>query len=162
MRNALCVLLLVSLPLSACAPTEPPSGSLPEADTLAEPGAEAAPGALAGEYRVAAIDGSEVSGGIGIALTVTDRLIWFEPRCAGFSWTYSYADGALTTDRPEKARSAEGPYVARITRPTCRIAVHPEQRRLAEALDGVSEVRKTPSNGIELSGEEHSVLLFTQ
>jgi hypothetical protein len=47
-------------------------------------------------------------------------------------------------------------------RPTCRIAVHPEQRRLADALDGVIEARRTPSNGIELRGEEHSVLLYTQ
>jgi hypothetical protein len=149
--------MLAALGLAACMPSEPLSGSASGAAV-----SEAAPEALAGQYRVAGIDGEEVSGGIGIALTITDAMIWFEPRCAGFSWTYSYADGALATDRPEKPRSDDAPYVAQRMRPTCRIAVHPEQRRLADALDGVIEARRTPSNGIELRGEEHSVLLYTQ
>lgn len=162
MRNPICALLLATLPLAACAQSEP----LPTSASQAEPVAEGVPDTLAGEYRVAGIDGEEVSGGIGIALTITDNQIWFEPRCAGFSWTYSYADGDLTTDRPEKARSdqrtADGMIVARRIRPTCRIAVHPEQQRLANALDGVTEARRTPSNAIELVGEGHSVTLFSQ
>lgn len=147
-------LLLGALPLAAC--QEPLAGNVPAADTLP------VPAILTGEYRVAAIDGQEVGGGIGIALTVTDSMIWFAPRCAGFSWTYSYAGGALTMDRPEKPRAEGGLYDARRMRPTCRIAVHPEQQRLAAALDAVTHAHKTPTNAIELSGGGHSVTLYTQ
>ncbi|WP_252259084.1 hypothetical protein [Erythrobacter aurantius] len=151
-------LLPVPLLLVACYQAEPLAGNVPDPDSLPDP----VPAALTGEYRVAAIDGEEVGGGIGIALSVTDGMMWFDPRCAGFSWTYTYADGVLTTDRPEKPRSGEGPFVARPMRPTCRIAVHPEQQRLATALDAVTNAWKTPSNGVELNGGGHSVTLFSQ
>lgn len=156
MRHILASLAFVSLPLiSACQQADALAGAAP---VQAAP----APVSLAGEYRVAAIDGSEVGGGIGIALTVTERQIWFDPRCAGFSWSYSYADGALTTERPEKPNADDGSLVARPVRPVCRIAVHPEQQRLAEALDAVTTATTTPSNALELSGPGHSVTLFTQ
>lgn len=151
-------LLLATVPLTSCQQVEPLAGNVPNSESTPNP----APVVLTGEYRVAAIDGQEVGGGIGIALTVTDRMIWFDPRCAGFSWTYTYADGVLTTDRPEKPRTDDGPYVARLARPTCRIAVHPEQQRLAQALDAVMYASKTQSNGVELKGGGHSVTLYSQ
>ncbi|MFU7527345.1 hypothetical protein ACM64M_02320 [Qipengyuania sp. ASV99] len=149
-------LLLGSLPLAACQPADALSGALPTAASWP------IPATLTGEYRVAAIDGQEVGGGIGIALTVTDSMIWFDPRCAGFSWTYAYSGGALTMERPERSRFEGGPYVASRMRPTCRIAVHPEQQRLAAALDAAARAQKVPSNGIELSGGGHSVTLYAQ
>lgn len=151
-------LLPVPLLLAACNQAEPLAGNVPAPQAMPD----AAPATLTGEYRVAAIDGEEVGGGIGIALTVTDRMIWFDPRCAGFSWTYTYADGVLTTDRPEKPRTDDGPFVARPMRPTCRIAVHPEQQRLATALDAVTNVSKAPSNGMEMNGGGHSITLYSQ
>lgn len=117
---------------------------------------------LAGEYRVAAIDGTEIGDGIGLALTVTDKLIWFDPRCAGFNWTYTYTDGRLITDRPLKPRPPGGPLVARPNVPVCRIGVHPEQQRLATAIDAVTEAWRTPTGGIELNGGGHSVTLYSQ
>lgn len=154
--------------LSACQPAEGPVASTDSA--VAQPPAQKHMGdapdpalaSLAGEYRVAGIDGTEVGGGIGIALTVTDKLIWFDPRCAGFNWTYTFADGKLATDRPQKPRPAGGPYVAGPMVPVCKIGVHPEQQRLANALDAVTEARRTPSNGIELTGGGHSVTLYSQ
>lgn len=122
----------------------------------------ARPAMLSGEYRVAGIDGTEIGGGIGLVLTVTDKLIWFDPRCAGFNWTYTYADGMLATARPQKLRPDGAPYVAGPTVPVCKIAVHPEQQRLATALDAVTQARRTPSNGIELTGGGHSVTLYSQ
>jgi hypothetical protein len=144
------------------------AGCQPKADALAGPPlpqeeqAVSALASLAGEYRVAGIDGTEVGGGIGLALSVTDTLIWFDPRCAGFSWTYTYSGGRLTTDRPQKPRSPGAPLVAGPGAATCRIAVHPEQQRLATALDAVTSARRTPSNGIELTGGGHSVTLYSQ
>lgn len=124
--------------------------------------AMAAPQALAGEYRVAAIDGAEIGGGIGLALTVTDKLIWFDPRCAGFNWTYTYTDGRFTTDRPQKPRLPGGPLVAGPNVPVCKIGIHPEQQRLAIALDAVTMAWRTPTGGIELAGGGHSVTLYSQ
>lgn len=163
MRTFSAVIVALALPLTACQPVEPQSASEP-ISASAEADAPA-PMALEGEYRVAAIDGQEVTGGIGLALTITDRQMWFEPRCAGFSWIYTYEDGALFTDRPQKPRVVDGKLVPKrgaMSAAVCRIAVHPEQQRLAKALDGVSGARVTPSNGLELTGEAHSVTLFTQ
>jgi hypothetical protein len=115
-----------------------------------------------GHYRVAGIDGSEVAGEIGIALTVTERMLAFEPSCAGFRWTYTYAEGALATDRPQKVPAPGAPLTARRMAPVCRIAVHPEQERLARALDAVTQARRTPSNAIALTGGGHSVTLYSQ
>ena len=109
----------------------------------------AAPASLVGDYRVAGIDGSEVGGQIGIALSVTEDAISYEPRCAGFAWTYRYDRGALATERPADA-------------PICEIAVDPELERLATALDAVTRAAGTPSNGIELTGKGHSVTLYSQ
>lgn len=153
--------------LAACQPAEPPvtsAESMPPAPPTQAKGD--APDmelvSLVGEYRVADIDGSEIGGGIGLALTVTDKLIWFDPRCAGFNWTYTLVYGRLTTDRPQKPRPAGAPYVAGPGAATCRIAVHPEQQRLATALDAVTHARRTASNGIELTGGGHSVTLYSQ
>jgi len=158
------IALLAGLALSAC--QTPGKEMVPGNAEPASPGAQdpspAAPKALVGEYRVAGIDGSEVGGGIGIGLTITDRQISFEPRCAGFVWTYSYAGGVLATDRPQKPRGAGEAMAATRAAPVCRIAVHPEQARLARALDSVTAARRTPTNGIELTGSGHSVTLYSQ
>lgn len=170
-RTALPVILAglgLGLASAGCQPVEPVENGAGASMTqpgepLARPGGhDRQIGSLVGEYRVAGIDGTEVGGGIGIALSVTDKLIWFEPRCAGFNWSYSYAGGVLATDRPQKPRAAGAPLVAGPMAATCRIAVHPEQQRLATALDAVTQVRRTPSNGIELTGGGHSVTLYSQ
>ena len=153
------ILACAAMALTGCQTnTDPVDDTPPAPDQQAMP----APVSLAGEYRVAGIDGSEVGGGIGLALSVTDTLIWFDPRCAGFNWTYTYSGGRLMTDRPQKPRPPGGPLVAGPGAATCRIAVHPEQQRLATALDAVTNAVRTPSNGIELTGGGHSVTLYSQ
>ncbi|RIV80291.1 hypothetical protein [Pelagerythrobacter aerophilus] len=140
--------------LAACQQTEdsaapPPQATSSPTETVEQTPSREAPASLIGEYRVAGIDGTEVGGQIGIALSVTETNIFYDPRCAGFDWTYTYEGGALTTERPAD-------------RAVCEIAVHPEQQRLAAALDAVTQAERTPSNGIELSGGGHSVTLFSQ
>lgn len=139
--------------LAACQPVADPASVPTATPSPPETGGEIvqgeAPASLVGEYRVAGIDGTEVGGNIGIGLSITEERIYFEPRCAGFDWTYTYDAGTLAAARPAD-------------RPVCRIAVHPEQRRLATALDAVSQAARTPSNGIELSGGGHTVTLFSQ
>lgn len=147
---------------SGCQPAEGPASAEQSSAPAPAPATMPALASLAGEYRVAGIDGTEVGGGIGLALSVTDTLMWFDPRCAGFNWTYTFKDGALHTDRPQKPRPPGGPLVAGPGRHVCAIAVHPEQVRLAKALDAVTAARRTPSNGIELTGGGHSVSLYSQ
>lgn len=143
------LLLAPAALLAACQQAGDPATTSAPAETPAETAQAEAPASLVGEYRVAGIDGTEVGGGIGIGLSITETNIFYDPRCAGFDWTYTYEGGALTTERPAD-------------RPVCRIAVHPEQQRLATALDAVTQAERTPSNGIELTGGGHSVTLFSQ
>lgn len=161
MRRML-TMLAASAALAACqqadevaAPATPASDSGAVVTPTGAPDGDApapamnAPASLVGEYRVAGIDGTEVGGQIGIALSITDGNIFYDPRCAGLEWTYTYGNGALTMERPADA-------------PVCEIAVHPEKQRLAAALDAVTRAERTPSNGIELTGGGHSVTLFSQ
>lgn len=161
MRRMLTI-LAASAALAACqqtdevaAPATPPADSGAAATSTGAPDSSTpapaanAPASLVGEYRVAGIDGTEVGGQIGIGLSVTETNIFYDPRCAGFDWTYTYDSGVLTTERPAD-------------RAVCEIAVHPEQQRLAAALDAVTRAEQTPSNGIELTGGGHSVTLFSQ
>lgn len=160
-------LLLLSLAtLAACQPSDavPSSRSEPSPTAGTDPGAKApdaanGPASLVGDYRVAGVDGAEVGGGIGIALSITGESIAYEPRCAGFVWRYAYESGRVTTDRPQKP----GPRLTAGPRPPiCEIAVDPELVRLAVALDAVTRAARTPSNGIELTGKGHSVTLYSQ
>ncbi|MFC4256938.1 hypothetical protein GRI97_14560 [Altererythrobacter xixiisoli] len=114
-------------------------------------------GGLIGEYRVASINGLPLDGEIGIALSIKGALLSFEPTCAGFVWNIGFTGDRLRTSRHRAAQGPDG-----MPPPVCAIAVAPEQAALARALDAVSRAERTPSNGILLSGEGSSVLLFSQ
>lgn len=114
-----------------------------------------APDTLIGEYRVAGIDGEELNADFGIALSIDEGHVSFEPTCAGFVWSYAYRDGALEIERRQEKIAHPPP-------PVCAIAIHPLQRQLGEALEAVNRAGRTPANGIELSGNGRSVLLFSQ
>jgi len=114
-----------------------------------------APASLVGEYRVAGIDGEELNAEFGIALSIDSGRVSFEPTCAGFVWSYAYRDGALDIERRQEKLHHPPP-------PVCAIPIHPAQQRLATALDAVNRAGRTPANGIELSGNGRSVLLFSQ
>lgn len=117
------------------------------------------PASLVGEYRVGGIDGGEVPGGQSIAVSVDEKTISYGMRCAGFHWTYTLEGQEVVTRRPHNpADRAEGEPPP----PVCAVAVSPGERALAIALDNASLIDVTASNGIVLSGENHSVTLFTQ
>jgi hypothetical protein len=114
-----------------------------------------APESLVGEYRVAGIDGEELNASFGIPLSIDQGTISYEPKCAGFVWQYAYRDGALDNERRQEKLHHPPP-------PVCVIAVPPELNTLASALEASDRAGRTPANGIELSGNGRSVLLFTQ
>ncbi len=145
---------VASLLLGCITPEEGPVNSSERAAT-----AITSLAALEGEYRVAGIDGAELGGMEGIAASITGTRLSFEPTCAGFVWEIAMVDGGMQTARP----GSRGPRLtATITPPTCRIAISRQQRQLAEALDAVTRAERMPSNAVRLSGEGHSVTLFSQ
>ncbi|HTM96019.1 MAG TPA: hypothetical protein VL100_09405 [Croceibacterium sp.] len=148
MRRAAFLAVLV---LAACGePAAPPQPARSEA-----PAPLPAPASLVGEYRVAGIDGDELNAPFGIALSIDGGRVSFEPTCAGFIWSYAYRDGALDIERRQEKLHHPPP-------PVCAVAIHPAQQKLATALDAVNRAGRTAANGIELSGNGRSVLLFSQ
>jgi hypothetical protein len=130
-------------------------------DAVVPPGSRplTAVGDLIGEYRVAGIDGTEVHGDVGLAVSIDGPRLSYEPNCAGFVWDIRQGGGLLRFERAKgygPERQPDGSFMA------CAVAVSPEQRRLAEAVDAARRAWRTPSNGILLEGGGRSVLLFSQ
>jgi len=115
---------------------------------------------LVGEYRVAGIDGMPLDGNMGIALSISESRISFEPECLGFVWRAGVPlPGLLQVERDPTYGSQRTPGGSLVS---CQPSVTPEFGELASALDQVDRVTRTEENGIELSGSGRSVLLFTQ
>lgn len=119
-----------------------------------------APATLSGEWKVVAIDGKDFNESYGLALSADSSEIWWNPRCAGVVRSYAIAGHALTVSAARRAGSAPKPEDP--PPPVCAIGLPDRLREVVTALDAATEVRRTPSNGIELSGGGHSLLLFSQ
>jgi len=147
--------------LAACAPRDQVAN-----ETIAPPPAEApaipAPApiqTLEGEWRVAGIDGHSLDQPVGLALSASAQEIWWDPRCAGYVRSYRIEGSKFTT----------GPHIGFVPRkhgeptpPVCTIAPPPRIGEVFRALTEATTIARTPQNGIEISGGEHSVLLFSQ
>jgi hypothetical protein len=146
--------LLVAL-LLGCGSEPEPVAAPANQPVAAESRGEAVEGlpvpveSLAGEWRVAGIDGEEVNAPYGITLSINDETIDLLD-CADLKWTYSYTDGQIET--------AHLPF--RSTEILCRPP--PEVQAAGEAIDAATRVARTPSNGVELSGGGHSLTLYAQ
>lgn len=144
---------LAAILLAACGqPGEQPQPDATPAETAAP---LPAPESLVGEYRVAGIDGGPLDAPFGIALSITEGRVSSEPACAAFVWSYAYRDGTLDISRRQEKLHHPPPKV-------CEEPVDPALDKLATALDAVNRAGRTRENGIELSGNGRSVLLFSQ
>lgn len=116
-------------------------------------------GDLLGEYRVAGVDDAELPNGEAIALSIDGPILSFEPTCAGFVWGIEFDGEALAMQRhgigPPPAPGEPPP-------PVCAVAISAGQTALSQALDAVTRAERTPSNAIRLSGNGHSVTLYSQ
>ena len=142
---------------SAHQPTETEAPAATETAAAATPAgsvAITATGDLLGEYRVAGVDGAELAGAIGIAVSIDGPVLSYEPTCAGFVWNIAEQDGGFSFTRAN--RQPDGTVVA------CAVAIAPEQQRLGEAIDAARHAWRTPANGILLEGGGRSALLFSQ
>ena len=128
----------------------PPTSSPPRAEPVAV-------SSLAGEWRVAGIDGHSFDEPIGLSLTGNEQELWWQPRCAGMARVYRIEGPLITFGSTEPPRPAGAP-----TPPVCAIGLPPRLDEVLRALDDAQSVARSPSNGVLISGPNHSILLFSQ
>ena len=114
---------------------------------------------LAGEWRVAGIDGESFDEPYGLALRADGAEIWWEPRCAGIIRSYTikgtaFATAPRTSEPPADTRSPQ--------RPVCAIGLPPRLGDVRDVLDGAETIQRTSANGIRISGGGRSLTLFSQ
>ncbi|MGB5777681.1 MAG: hypothetical protein WBH10_01250 [Allopontixanthobacter sediminis] len=139
--------VIILATLAACAPVAN-DPLAPGSDPAVADGVIIAPAALTGEYRLAGVDGRDINLSHGISASISEHEIEVLSQCIRFKWTYALADGVLATERTPSM--------------SCRRALLPEEEAISRAFDDAVQVRRTPANGIEFSGEGHTVTLFSQ
>ena len=105
---------------------------------------------LTGEWRVAGIDGKPLDASYGIALSADFYSIWWEPGCAGQGVSYTITGSAFDAPPPQKPGMV------------CDIGFPPELGQIWSALSAAGTIERTPENGVLISGDGRSVLLFSQ
>ncbi len=161
--------LAITLALAGCAPEVEDDGeqlqTLPANDGVENP-APPPPSlaispieTLAGEWRVAGIDGEPFDQPYGLALSADGEEIWWEPRCANFAFSYRIEGIRITTgaDRPSNPVEPGAPPP-----PVCTVGIPPRLNEVARALDLADTVGRLPSNGVWIAGGGHSITLFSQ
>ena len=149
MRGAALLCAAAAL-LAGCQRIEAPTPAPTPAPSLAAP-SPAGPTTLAGEWRVAGIDGAPFDEPFGLALSADARLVWMEPRCAGVARSYRISGARIAFAPDPNARNE-----------VCAIGMPPRTEDVLRALDAADTIRRTPQNGIELSGGGRSLTLFSQ
>ena len=103
---------------------------------------------LAGEYRVAGVDGQGIDLPYGISASISGDRIHVTADCVNMDWSYRFENGAQATERVPVESCARG-----LTR---------EEQAIAEAFDTATAVVLNRANGFEFTGDGSSVTLFTQ
>lgn len=106
---------------------------------------------LAGEWRVAGIDGAPIDESYAIALSADGEMIWWDPACAMQYREYSIAGHRFAAP----ARNNNDLEV-------CEIGYPPELDQLWSALEAADHIERTPENAVLISGNGRSVTLFSQ
>lgn len=159
MKSAMLTLPLLLAFVAACQqPIETDTGrnASPPASSSSKLGSVAVI-SLAGEWRIAGIDGRSVDEPIALSLTGNEQQLWWQPRCAGMARAYRMSGQAITFGSTQPPRRAGAPPP-----PVCDIGLPPRLNEVFRALDDAQSVSRSPSNGVLISGPRHSVLLFSQ
>lgn len=133
----------------ACRDASPPTFSSLRAGTVAVI-------KLDGQWRVAAIDGRSVEEPEALSLTGSENELWWQPPCAGMARTYRIDGQSITFGSTTRPRRAGGPSGV-----VCDIGLPPRLDEVFRALDDAQGVARLPSNGVLISGPNHSLLLFS-
>lgn len=133
-------------------PTAPPEGesatATPEHSPPPSSDAIASSERLAGEYRVAGVDGQGIDLPYGITASISDETIHVTADCINMAWSYHFDGGALATERVP----VEG----------CARGLTPSETAIVLAFDAADTVSLNPANGYKFAGGGHSITLFTQ
>lgn len=103
---------------------------------------------LAGEYRIAGVDGGDIDLPHGISATIGAHRIDVVSQCVEMAWSYRLEGTAL--------RTTQLPVVS------CDRGRYPEEEAIEEAFTDARAVERTESNGLRFSGGGRSVILFSQ
>ncbi len=133
--------ILPALALAACQRE-------PEQAAASEPPAISSATEIAGEYRVAGVDGSDIDLPHAVTASIDAQRIHLVSDCVNLAWSYTLGDGVLATE----TAPVEG----------CARGLDPTEQALLAAFDVADTVRRTPANALEFSGGGHSVTLFSQ
>ena len=154
MKQTIAIALLVLT--CGCSPIakddeQPPKPSVTPAPSAAAEAPQPPAIELAGEWRVAGVDGAEIDGPYAIALSADSARIWWEPVCAGQGRDYRISGNAFKAGPAPPADA-----------PVCAIGFPDEVPQIWSALDAADRIERTPENGVLISGAGRSVLLFAQ
>jgi hypothetical protein len=149
-------LFLLAVALGACVPQ---SLNPEQADSAAPPAVPVLGpvSSLAGEWRVAGIDGQPFDESYGLALSGSDSELWWSPKCAEFVRSYRIAGGSIGFGPSAGAPASDGRPA-----PVCLPGLPARLGAVFAAIDSAQRIERTPANGIEISGGGHSLLLFSQ
>ncbi|TMM46584.1 hypothetical protein [Qipengyuania marisflavi] len=149
MLKAAIALFLATMLASGCDAPQQNSSPAAAPDPLT---AQAPAVDLTGEWRVAGIDGAELDGAYGIALSADDGHIWWEPGCAGQGRLF-----AISGNEFHRIASPDtGPQMV------CDIGFPDELAQIWRAIDAADTIERTAQNGVLITGGGHSLLLFSQ
>ena len=147
--------ILLALLAAACGKaTEAPPSAAPTSAT------SSAVASLAGEWRVAGIDGQPLDEAYGIALSGSATELWWDPRCAGMARSYRIRNGAIAFG--PVPINGKPPAPGSPPPPVCTVPLPPRLGEVFAALDAARTVERTPANGVLIAGGGRSVLLFSQ
>ncbi len=111
---------------------------------------------LAGEWRVAGIDGKSLDEPVALSLTADEGQLWWSPRCAGLNRFYRIEGRQIAFTPTQVTVPGEAPP------PVCQIGVPARVQQVFEALDRANSIARTDNNGVLVSGPTSSVLIFAQ
>lgn len=103
---------------------------------------------LAGEYRIAGVDGAALDLPYGVTASISENRIHVVADCINMAWSYRFSGASLATERV----AVEG----------CARGLMPQEQAIADAFDAASKVSVNRANGLDFEGAGHSVTLFTQ
>ena len=127
-----------------------------------QPASAAAPTTLAGEWRVAGIDGEDFDEAYGIALMADEHEIWWAPRCAGAHVAYRISGMRFEVVPPPIPQPPPPGSRPPAPQPVCKIAPPPRLGEVMDAIRASNRIERTAQNGVRLSGDGHSLTLFSQ
>lgn len=134
-------------PAATASPSAAVSPAIPASDEV-QAGAIVTAEELVGEYRIPGADGQDINLPHGMSAIIDGTTIRVSADCLNFAWTYRFDGTRLVTES--------------VPATSCRRGLLPEEEAVRAAFDAAEAVRRLPSNGIEFSGGNRSVLLFSQ